>query len=86
MKEKELLIEFYHVKNHSFIKEIDITKYSLQRINEICPPNDEGDFEYCNSRYVREYEFDILKNYITELSDYNYRDFIYNIITRATWG
>jgi hypothetical protein len=79
----ELLVELYDVKTHSFVKEFDISSYNLAKINEICLPEDEGDFEYIESKFVEENEFKKLKIYISELSNYNYDDFIYNIITRS---
>lgn len=86
MKEKQLLIEIYDSINDSFIKDIDISQYSLDEINAMCPPEEIGDKEYCDSKFVEEKDFEKLKNYITELPGCTYNDFIYNIITRETLG
>lgn len=78
----QLLIELYDVNSDEFIREIDISHYDLKTINEICPPEDPDDIEYCDGGFVTENQFILLKDYISELKDINYKKFIVNIITR----
>ncbi|WP_430406837.1 DUF7683 domain-containing protein [Fluviicola sp.] len=80
----ELLIEIFEKVGDGFIKEINISHYDLKQINKICPPEDfPDDFEYCDGHFVTEEQFTMLKEYIVELSIYNYQDYDYNIITRS---
>jgi hypothetical protein len=79
-----LLLEVYNQMNNRFINEIDISHYSLDEINEICPPVDfPDDFEYCDGHFVTKDQFIKLKQKMSELSNLNYEGFIYNIITRS---
>jgi len=79
---KQLLIEIYDIKSESFVDEIDISKYNLKKINEICPPYDDFDYEYCNSYELEEEDFKKLSNYIKELINFDYSKYSYSIITR----
>lgn len=78
----ELLIEIYKIKEEEFFKEININHYDLIKINEICPPYEEFDVEYCNGYEIKENDFKKLEKYIKELKSYNFKDFSYSIITR----
>lgn len=79
----ELLIELYSIDNDRFLREINISDYDLKKINKICPPEIPDDFDYCNSTFIEEASFIKLKKYIKELSILEYKDYIYNIITRS---
>jgi hypothetical protein len=79
----QLLIEIFEKNGECFIEEIDISHYDLKKINEICPPEDEGDFEYCNGRFLEEQDFENLQGFISELKDYKYSNYNYGIITRS---
>jgi hypothetical protein len=79
----ELLIELYHTQEDAFLREINISNYDLRILNKIVPPDPEDDFEYCNSAFIEKDEFEKLRAYVKELSDLQYEDFIYNIITRS---
>lgn len=80
--QRQLLIELFDRKTEKFIKDIDISHYDLKRINEICPPEDPDDIEYCDGIDVTEDQYILLKQYIAELFDVNYEDFFVNISTR----
>lgn len=80
--DKKLFLELYNIKDERILRDIDISKYNLKKINSICPPEDEGDFEYCNGYFIEKKEFNLLKKYIIELRKYNYENYIYNLITR----
>lgn len=79
---KQLLIELYSIENDLFFDEIDISNYDLKKINEICPPHDEFDYEYCNSYEIEEEDFIKLREYIEELKKINFFKYSCSIITR----
>lgn len=79
---KQLLIELYNIENDLFFDEIDISKYDLKKINEICPPYEEFDYKYCNGYEIEEEDFLKLRNYITELKDIEFFKYSFSIITR----
>lgn len=79
---KQLLIELYNIENDLFFDEIDISKYDLKKINEICPPYEEFDYEYCNGYEIEEEDFIKLRNYIPELKDVDFFKYSCSIITR----
>jgi hypothetical protein len=60
----ELLIEMYQIDSESFIKELNISNYNLNKINEICPPEDPFDIDYCNGLFIEQENFKNLKLYI----------------------
>ncbi|MBF4494094.1 hypothetical protein IR010_16210 [Flavobacterium sp. MR2016-29] len=80
---KQLLIELYSIENDLFLDEIDISRYDLKKINEICPPYDEFDYEYCNGYEIEEEEeFIKLKEFIEELKTIDFFKYSCSIITR----
>lgn len=79
---KKLVIEIYRIVEEDFFDEINISHYSLDKINKICPPEDLLDIEYTDSLFLEENDFNNLKKYIVELEKYKYSDFTYGIITR----
>ncbi len=81
MKTK-LLIEIYKIEEEEFFNEIDISNYNLKKINKICPPYDEFDYEYCGSYEIEENDFIELSKFIKELADYKFEDYSYSLITR----
>lgn len=78
----ELLIEYFDLETDEFAGEIVISAYDLKQINQICPPELEGDWEYCDGVFLEEEMFLRLRELITELSGFNYPDYSYGIITR----
>lgn len=81
MKTK-LLLEYFDIKTHLFIGDIDISHYDLNILNEIVPPEAEADYEYCESAFIEEDSFMALQQIISELKEFNYKNYIFNIITR----
>ncbi|WP_300663735.1 hypothetical protein [Fluviicola sp.] len=80
MKTK-LLLTVFEKTGEKLVREIDISHYSLEKINKICPPDLPGDFQYCDGHFVEEEQYLKLKEFITEFSDYNYNDYDFNIGT-----
>ena len=78
----ELLIEFFDLETEYYVGEINISKYDLKKINNICPPEWEDDYEYTNGNELNEKEFNELKKYIHELENMNFSKYSYGIITR----
>lgn len=76
------MLEYFDIKTEVFIGEIDISYYDLNILNEIVPPEAEADYEYCESAFIEEDSFIALQQIISELKEFNYEDYIYNIITR----
>jgi hypothetical protein len=79
---KQLLIELYNIENDLFFDEIDLSKYDLKKINEICLTYEEFDYEYCNGYEIEEEDFIKLRNYIPELKDVDFFKYSCSIITR----
>ncbi|MES2239395.1 MAG: hypothetical protein V4497_03965 [Bacteroidota bacterium] len=79
---KQLLIELYDIKSESFFNEIDISTYNLKKINQICPPSEEFDNEYCMSYEINEEDFRKLSEYIKELKNVDFSKYSCSIITR----
>lgn len=75
----KLLID---IKSEEFIDEIDISHYDLKKINTICPPYDEFDYQYTNGYEIEEVDYINLKDYITELQNIDFTKFSMGIITR----
>lgn len=83
MKKTQLLIEYFDIESEFFVDEIDKSKYDLKKINEICPPYFELDYEYANGQELDEIEFDKLKEFIVELRKMDFDKYSYGIITRT---
>ncbi|MEN9909823.1 MAG: hypothetical protein RLZZ540_2972 [Bacteroidota bacterium] len=79
---RQLLIELYDIQSESFVDEIDISTYNLKKINQICPPYEEFDYEYCNSYEIDEENFSKLSKYIKELKNVDFFKYSFSIITR----
>jgi len=80
-----LLIEFFEKEGDKFVKDIDISHYDINTLNEICPPEDDGDIYYCDGFFIEEYQFILLKKIITEIEKYDYEMYDYNLCTRSVW-
>jgi len=78
----ELLIEYFDLETEYFIGEIDISKYDLKKINNICHPRWEEDYQYANGHELDKREFNELKKYIEELQNMDFSKYSYGIITR----
>lgn len=78
----QLLIELFDIESEEFVDEIDISHYDLKKINIICPPYDEFDYQYCDSYEIMEADYINLKYYITELQNIDFTKFSMGIITR----
>lgn len=81
----ELLIEYYANNSDNFIGQIELSKYDLAILNKLCPPEIKDDFEYCNGAFIERESFLLLQDYVVELKEFSYKDYVYNIITRGIW-
>lgn len=77
----KLLLTVFEKTGDKLVKKIDISHYDLEEINAICPPDLPGDFMYCDGHFVEEEQYLKLKEFITEFSDYSYKDYDFNIGT-----
>lgn len=55
----------------------------MKKINEICPPEDPLDTEYCDDCFLEINEFKELKKYVIEIENVKYEEFDFNISTRS---
>jgi len=78
----QLLIEMYDKESEYFVDQIDISNYDLKKINKICPPDIEFDYEYTNGYEILEDDFFKLSEYIKEFKKLDYNKYSYSIITR----
>jgi hypothetical protein len=81
----QLLFEIFEKEGDRFVKDIDISHYDINTLNEICPPEDEGDIYYCNGFFIEENQFLELKKIISEIEKYDYEMYDYNLTTRSLW-
>jgi hypothetical protein len=77
-----ILIEYFDLETELFIGEIDISKYDLKKINQICTPWMKDDLEYCCGNEIKKDEFAKLQEYIGELKSMDFDKYGYDIITR----
>jgi hypothetical protein len=81
----KLFIEIYEKNGDKFIQDIYVSSYNLSVLKEICPPEEEGDINYCNGLFVEEYQFKKMKEIILELAELDYENYDYNLISRWIW-
>ncbi len=77
-----ILIEYFDLETELFIGEIDISKYDLKKINQICTPWMKDDWEYCNGHEIEKDEFEKLQEFIEEIRGMDFDKYNYGIITR----
>lgn len=75
------LIEIYTKEGNDVIKEIDITHVPYEKLNNICPPEIEGDFQYANGVYVEYEQYLKLKEIIPEIKNFDFEKYDFNIFS-----
>lgn len=81
----ELYLQIFEKIGDGFILEMNISKYDITILNEICPPEEEGDYYYCGGYFIEEFQFNKLKKIIKELANYDYDSYDYNFLAKQSW-